>query len=216
MNNRKFYWVMIGMVVLLVVGIFGVAILGNRLLKDESKKLVDLKLQGYLLDEQQQALIRANNDIETYSELEEIAKTVVPQDKDQAKAVTEITKIASDNGIKLASITFPASSLGEKPSKPAATPDDSDKNNDTATPAPSKPSITQVEPVNGISGVYTMQITIQQDRSSPITYDSFIRFLSQLEKNRRTAHVSTVNIEPQANNRNMLIFTITVNVYIKP
>jgi len=36
----------------------------------------------------------------------------VPQDKNQAEAVREIVNLAAANGVTLASITFPTSSLG--------------------------------------------------------------------------------------------------------
>lgn len=196
-----------------VVGLLGVltivaVVVGNQILQQKSKKLADLKLNSRVLDEQQSSLKRAKKDIETYTSLEQIAKAVVPQDKDQAEAVREIVKIAGDNGIKLASITFPASTLGQVVPKAVPT--------DDTTPKVKTPPITQVQTVEGIPGVFTLQIIIQQDTSAPITYDKFIGFLTNLEQNRRTAQVSTVSVTPNPQDHSKLTFNLTLNAYIKP
>lgn len=219
MNTRKVFWVVAAAVIVLALGVFGAAYQADKLLKHESDKLVNLKLQGKLLDEEQSALVQANKDIENYSELESIAKTVVPQDKDQARTVREISKIASDNGIKLGSITFPTSTLGNLPAAPTtpSTTGTSDSSNASSqAQAQATPTVTQVKPVTGIPGVYTMEITIQSDSNNPTTYANFVNFLKQLERNRRTAHVTTVTVEPHSENRQLIDFTLLVNVYLKP
>lgn len=201
---------MIGIVALLALANLGAVFVGTQFLQSRSKKLADLKLDSSVLDEQQSSLNRAKKDIETYAELEQIAKAVVPQDKDQAAAVREIVKIAEANGIKLASISFPASTLGQTPPKAAPV------EGETATPAPKTSPVTQVQPVEGIPGVYALPINIQQDTTSPITYSEFISFLSGLEQNRRTSQVSNVTVQPNAQDRRLLTFSMTVNAYIKP
>lgn len=213
MNSKRVFFVMLGVVILIGLLIIGGTVYGNILLKQESKKLVDLKLQNRLLDEQQTSLIQANKDIEKYSELETTAKAIVPQDKDQAKAVRELVIIAEESGIKLNSISFPSSSLGQVQTvAPAANAD----NGETKAATPAAPPITQVKPVEGITGVYLMEINIQQDATVPVTYAQFIAFLERLEQNRRTAQVSNISITPDAQNRNLVAFNLTVNLYIKP
>lgn len=211
MNAKRIYFIMIGVVVLLGLANIGAVFAGNQILKSRSQKLAVLKLDNSVLDEQQNSLTQAKKDIETYSDLEKIAKAVVPQDKDQAAAVREIVKIAADNGIKLASISFAASTLGQPTPRPAAT-------TDGTTPTTPKPTttITQVQPVDGIPGVYTLQINIQQDTTSPIVYSKFISFLSALEQNRRTSQVSSVTVTPNTQDRTKLTFSLAVNAYIKP
>ncbi len=135
---------------------------------------------------------------------------MVPQDKDQAEAVRELVKIAADNGVKLASISFPASTLGTIAPKAVVTEENKD------TPKVTTPPLTQVQPVEGIPGVYTLQINIQQDTTSPITYDKFIGFLSSLEQNRRTSQVTNVTVCLNTQDRTKLTFSLTGNAYIKP
>ncbi len=208
MTAKRFYFVMLGVVSLLGIGVFASAYFGNSLLQTQSRKLVALKLDSRVSDEQQVSLLQAKKDITKYADLEKEAKVIVPQDKDQAEAVREIVKIASSSGIKLGAINFPSSNLGQSvlPTSPS-------------TPSATKslaPPVTQVQPVQGIPGVYFMQISIQSDTNAQISYNSLINFLSRLEQNRRTAQVAGVTITPDKLNPNVLSFSLIVNVYIKP
>jgi hypothetical protein len=98
----------------------------------------------------------------------------------------------------LSSITFPTSTLG------------------SISAGASNPNLTQLLPVAGISGVYELQITITQDSSSRIPYSQFITFLSKLEQNRRTAQVSSITVQPDAQHPNNVAFTLIINEFIKP
>lgn len=207
MNSKRAYLVTMGVLVLLCIGLFATTIYSVKMLTKESDKLVETKLENKLLDEQQTALVSANKLAERYASLDKISQSIVPQDKDQAKAVREIVKIADETGVKLGVISFPASTLGAiKPKVVTETPSTS-----TATPKE-----TQVKPVTGIPGVYVMEITISQDPSRPVSYAKFIDFMERLENNRRTAQVSNVTIQPFAQDRNKLSFSMIVNAYIKP
>src|SRR3989344_2351984 len=112
MNSKRFYFFMAGVASLLVASVIVSAVIGNNLLQKKSEELVSLKLDSKVLDEQRLSLAQAKQDIEKYSDLEDEAKAIVPQDKDQAEAVREIVKIASDSGVDLSAITFSASTLG--------------------------------------------------------------------------------------------------------
>jgi type II secretory pathway pseudopilin PulG len=212
MTSKRTNYVVMALVALL--GVFAIYSLfwANQTLGKKSAKLVNLRLENELAENQQTSLALTNKNIGEYKDLEKIAKAVVPQDKDQAQTVREIVKIASDSGITLSSISFPASTLGQTP--PKTTPEAGETGstqNQTAAPP-----VTQVKPVQGISGVYVMEITVQQDQSKPITYNQLIGFLSRLENNRRTAQVSGVTVQPNPGDRSKLSFKLTVNAYIKP
>lgn len=214
MNSKKVFFAMIGLLVLLSgLGIAGMYF-GNSMLQKESGKLVQLKLENQLLDEQQTALTRANQDIETYAELESIAKAIVPQDKDQARAVREIVKIAQETGVVLQTISFPTSTLGQE--KPKAAPATPAEDAAPAPAAPAAPAITQVKPVEGIPGVFSLEVSLQSNAANPSSYNNFLEFLARLEQNRRTAQVGTINIQPDKADRNLLTFNLTVSLYIKP
>lgn len=206
---------LMAMVVLGLLGVLSIYSLvwANKTLGNKSNQLVNLRLENELAESQQTSLSVTNKNIGTYTDLEKIAKAVVPQDKDQAQTVREIVKIAGESGITLGSISFPASTLGQAAPKPTTDAGDS------TTPAQTKtatPPVTQVKPVEGIAGVYVMEITVQQDQAKPITYNQLIDFLKRLENNRRTAQVNGVTVQPNPGDRSKLSFTLTINAYIKP
>jgi hypothetical protein len=211
MNAKRVFWLMSGLVILLGGLTIGGVVLGNIVLQKQANKLFELKLQNKVLDEQQVALLRANKDVQKYAELEQIAKTIVPQDKDQAKAVRQIVNIAAASGISLKSISFPTSTLGQAvvvtPTQTGAT---------TPKAVANSSNLTQVKPVEGMVGVYSMEITVTSDDTKPVSYRSFLDFLTRLEQNRRTAQVGTISIQPNTKAPDSLSFNITVNVYIKP
>jgi hypothetical protein len=197
---KQLYYMLVTLVVVLCIGFIGVAYGTNKILGSQATKLSKLKADSEVMQNLQSSLGKNKQDIKKYSELNTIAKTIVPQDKDQAEAVREIVNLAAQSGIsKLSSITFPSSTLG------------------TLTPGASRnPNLTQLQPVKGLSGVYELQIIITQDSSARVPYSQFLNFLSKLEQNRRTAEVTGINVQPDAQHPNNVAFTLTISEFIKP
>lgn len=211
MSTKRVYFVMLGLVGILFLAVLGGTYEVNTLLEAKAKKLVDLKLQSQVVASQQTGLQKAKKQVAQYSSFETTAKSIVPQDKDQAEAVREIAKLATDSGIKrLSSVTFPLSTLGGV-------------TNTTGVAAPSatgstkKNALTQLLPVKGgSSGLYSLQITIQQTTEAAIPYNQFLTFLDKLEQNRRTAQVTGIILQPDALHPDTVAFTLTINEFIKP
>lgn len=210
MSAKRLHFILLGVVSLLFVGLIAGAYGMNSLLGQRANKLTSLKAKNLALEQEKVGLAKAKQGIEKYSDLEKITKEIVPEDKSQAEAVREIVKIASANNISLASITFPASTLGGQAgsSVPSTT--------GPSSPSSSKKSLSQLQQVKNIPGVYQLQIVVTGDTNKPVQYNKFIAFLSALENNRRTAQVSTITITPDPNNKNNLTFNLTLNEYIKP
>jgi hypothetical protein len=208
---------MIGIVVLLSLASVGSLVAGNMYLEKQAKKLNELKVEDELLEEQQTALTQANKDIAKYTELEKISKSVVPQDKDQAKAVLEIIQIAKESKISIRSITFPTSNLG---SKAAPQSNSNSSSGDTKTSTPATSPISQAKPVEGIPGVYSLEMSIvpESDDAHPISYYQFLDFLNRLENNRRTAQVTQIKVSPRSSDKQspFVTFTLTINIFVKP
>jgi hypothetical protein len=198
MNSKKLHFVLVALLVLLGIGLVVSAREANALLGSRSNTLAGLKASNQATTAQKAQLTKDKQDIASYTELNKIAKSVVPQDKDQAEAVRQIVKLASQSGIsQLSSISFPASTLGGAKLK---------------TPN----GLTQVTPVKGIPGVYDLQITITQSSSAEVSYNSFTSFLRKLEQNRRTAQVTSISVEPDQKSANMVAFTLVIDEFIKP
>ena len=211
MTSKRFYFVMIVINVLVVASILATAYLGNTMLKKQSTKLQAAKTANRIVDAQQTSLNQAKKDIEKYKDLNEIVKSIVPQDKDQAQTIREITKIASESGVSLKNVTFQSSTLGQIIAPKASTTDTSSASK-TATP-PS--TLTQVKPIDGIKDVFALEIVISNPETQPISYTDFINFLQKLETNRRTANVDKILVKPTENGK-AVSFTLTLNAYVKP
>jgi hypothetical protein len=193
MNAKRLYFLLVAGIGFSLVVLFGGLYGADALLQKQSKELTAVKTRTTVLDQKQTQLTKAKADIIKYQTLGDIAKNIVPQDKDQAQTVREIVTIANNTGIKLGGITFPASTLGG-----------------------TKAGISQLLPVKDIAGVYSLDITVQSDPLSPVSYTKFISFLDALEHNRRTALVKGVSIQPDAINTSSLTFTLNISEYVKP
>ncbi|MDB5166392.1 MAG: hypothetical protein JWM37_464 [Candidatus Saccharibacteria bacterium] len=198
MNSKKLFFGLTSLLIILVVGILFGARQAVVLLQSRSQELASLKANSQATTAKQAQLTKDKKDLRDYADLNIIAQTVVPQDKDQAQAVREIVDLARQNGIgKLSSITFAASTLGGQ------------------TPSTQR-GLTQVTPVKGMTGVFTLPITVTQAPTDAVPYGNFMAFLSALEKNRRTAQVASITIQPNAKNLNQVAFTLVINEYVKP
>jgi type II secretory pathway component PulM len=220
MSNKKAYYVMLAGIATTFVLAGLIVYFGLGKLSEKSEEISELKTNAMILEEQQVSLARANQELNRFEELDAIARAVVPQDKDQARTVREIVKIGNDNGIAFSSITFQNSDLGSKPATPPPppTPEATEGEaeaevDDDAPPPPPPVNITQAQPVEGIPGVFEMEINITSDVANPVKYSDLIRFLEQLEQNRRTARVSSISITPVEGGIN---FSLSLGVFIRP
>ncbi|MGI9027736.1 MAG: hypothetical protein ACR2FM_02745 [Candidatus Saccharimonadales bacterium] len=212
MTAKKYFYGLVALLVLLIGMIIAGTVGGNAILQTESKKVQDLKLESATIEAQSRALIQAKADVARYSDLDVIARSVVPQDKDQAKTVLEIVKIAKENNIPIKSISFETSTLGAPvPKAPVVAP--TEGNESAAPAAPKKPVDSQLKAVDGIAGVFTLPIQVDSD--GEVSYQNFLKFLESLEKNRRTAHVDGINVQPN-NTGTALNFNLTLNAYVRP
>ncbi len=198
---------------------------GLSVLSAKSQKLVELKQKIKIADAQSSSLAAAKKQVAQYAYFNDIAKTVLPSDKDQAQAVLDIFSLANDSGIAIASITFPASTLGTKVAPPAS-------NNTTAAPAsnnaataPAASAISQAQAVEGIAGLYSLTLTISPQTgpgvpdAKKVTYSKLLDFLGRIEHDRRTAQITQVNIQPQNTDSGpsqFVNFTMPINIFIKP
>lgn len=211
---------------LLLPGLLGISLVvfvlilfsGLSMLEEKSKKLSTLKLQSRVANDQLASLAAAKKDVAQYAYFKTVAKTVLPNDKDQAQAVLDIFQLASESGISIQSITFPTSTLGlaiPTTGQAAA----------SAVGAPSSSVLSQAKPVAGINGLYSIELAIAPesgDKVPPdkqVTYPKMLDFLNRLEHNRRTAQITQVRIQPQGTNAApspYINFSLSVNIFIKP
>lgn len=202
---------MVGAISLTFMSIVGAIIFGNKILINQSAHLVDEKANNAILEDQETLLAKAKQNIEKYKNLEEITQTIVPRDKDQARATREIVAMAQESGFNIKTITFPSSNLGTKAPQPQPSADTKPQ-----TPQETPNPISQAKPVKDINGVYSLELNIAPQGT--VNYYQFISFLSKLEKNRRTAQVTSIKIDPKSSSRlnPQLNFSLTLNIFLKP
>ncbi len=201
MSSRRLFMILVAVLVLVNGGGVALLVMGNKYLDKQNTKLTELKVEADTLDVVQRSLIKAKKDIDKYKDLATVVESVVPQEKDQAKTVREIVKLAAESGVNISGISFPSSSLGNAKSGPGA-----------ATSATAG-TTTQTQKVEGISNVERLEISVTSGKAIP--FQNFISFLQKLEQNRRTAQVSTTSITPVDATSTDVQFTLVLNVYIK-
>lgn len=213
MSAKRLHYTLISTICVLSISLVVATININKLFTTRANNLTQLKAKDAALEREKVTLKKTAKDTQTYTDLQKITQSVVPEDKSQAQAVREIVNIANQNGIVLSAITFPASTLGGTTSGAAATSQSSAKSSATNN---KNTKLSQLVPVKNIPGVYQLPITVESDPEAPVRYDKFINFLGALERNRRTAQVSSITLSPSKENRNFLSFTLTLNNYIRP
>ena len=122
---------------------------------------------------------------------------ILPKSKDQAQAVSELYKIGDETGIKIASVQFPSSALGQK-------------NTSSGT-------ITQSKTVDGMPGVVGVEVSIQLKPASgaSISYDNMISFLQKVELNRRSMQVKQITVYADVVNGGVT-FDMIIMMFVKP
>lgn len=197
--KRVFFAVIIG-----VVALIGITGLGFYLVSQQlSKRAVNLSKLKADIDAVDVRIEDAQNALSQYEELrfiDEIANDVLPPDKVQSNLVSELYVLSSSAGVTIRAISFEA---------PGGT-----QVND--------PSLTQTKALEGVNGVFVLPASIAYETSS---YNNFLRFLGNLEENRRKLQVSRLNISPVTENipggGNATRITgyqgqIELNVYVRP
>jgi hypothetical protein len=167
-------------------------------------------------------LSKAKKDVDKYKYFNQVAVTVIPNDKNQAQAVSDIFQIASQSGLLLENVTFPSSTLGLK----LAIPPTSTSTTPQSTVSSDKQKLlSQAKPVAGIAGLYSIELTITPQTGSAVpnnlqvTYPKLLDFLNRIERNRRTAQITQVSIQPLGNTTSpsqFINFTLSINIFIKP
>lgn len=209
MNSAKrLHYILIGLVALLFIGLMGGGYAANKALSAEANKLVNLKAKDQAMVQQKASFTKAKQELTEQTALYKITRQIVPEDKSQAEAVRQIVKIADANSVSLSAITFPASTLGTGPAGTTKAP--------AAAPASGSKSLSQLTPVKNIPGVYLLPITVQGDSKRPVSYNNFLKFLNDLEHNRRTSQVDSITLTPSPQDPRFLTFTLIINEYIKP
>jgi Tfp pilus assembly protein PilO len=192
MTAKKFFYIMIGFILLSVVGLGGSFVWGDKLLKTKAISISDLLADKDVQQDKKIALEKAKNSAGDQEKIKELLSTLVPEKKEQESLIVDIIYTATDKaGILPSQINNFAFSGG-------AQPDD----------------LSGTEKSKDISGVYTYPFTLQlQD----VGYTTLLTFLSLIETNDRIVQVSDIQITPNKTSAGSLSsVSLSMKAYIKP
>jgi len=221
-NSKSIRIMLLAAIALAVVGFIATLVVGMSLLKSKSNSMVDLKVKSQTADTQLTNLEKAKKQVQKYAYFKDVAKTVIPADKNQAEDIIEINQLASEAGISIQSITFPISTLGLTTTTTSTTTTTTDATSSNSA----KSAISQAKPVTGIPGLYSLELTITPESMSTapadkqLTYAKMLDFLDRIENNRHTAQITEVDITPSGIGNSVLgsgfTFVLKINIFIKP
>ena len=218
-NAKRLSIVLTILLAVQATGAIALTYFANNWLTNKSESLVNIKLDTVALEEQQKVNLQAAKDLEIYETTRILLEKIVPKSKDQAKTISELQEIASDIGVTIRSMTFPASELGNSGSSATVV------GTTPSAAAANTNVVTQAEPVDNIPGLLGIEVSLSQiDRLSGssgdgMTYNQLINFLEAIEKNRRTMQIKTLQILPLKSSTGEVSgysATLTMNIFVKP
>ena len=197
MNAKKTYFLLLGLLLASIVGAIAAIFIGNMIMQKSSDNLVKAKLDSIGADTEEQTYLQARKNLERYSTLNETISQVLPKSKDQAQAVKALYQIGDETGIIVSNIQFPTSTLGQK---------------STAVG-----SVTQAKAVTGMPGVQGIDISIELLPASgkSISYANMIKFLQDVELNRRNMQIKQISVNADVINSGVT-FKLTLTIFVKP
>lgn len=206
MNAKKLYYTMIGLLFVFIVAAGAMIYFGTGFMKKSSESLVNAKLDNFSADEQEISFVKAKKDLEKYKDLGAIVEKILPKDKDQARAVSELYKMGAETKVTIDKIQFPSSTLGQK----VATATGSQTTPSTTTPVAT--GVTQAKAVEGLKSVMGIDIEVASGKN--LQYADMIKFLQKIESNRRSMQVKKIIVRPDLE-KNVLSFDVTVTIFVK-
>ena len=203
MNAKKFYYTMIGLLCVFIVAAGAMIYFGTSFMKKSSEALVNAKLDSFAADEQENSFVQAKKDLEKYKDLSVLVEKILPKDKDQARAVSELYKMGAETKVTIDKIQFPSSTLGQKTTASSSS---------TQTTPSTTAVVTQAKAVEGLKSVLGIDIEVSSGKN--LQYDDMIRFLQKIESNRRSMQVKKIVVRPDLE-KNVLSFDVTITIFVK-
>jgi hypothetical protein len=223
MTAKKLFKVLLGALLAVVAGSILMVWQAKNWLTGRSAVIITSKLDVAELESTYNQGLRARTELLTYNTLLSSVDDILPEDKDQVNALSQIIKISDEVGITINTISFPSSELGSaKPVAPKAVETTNDKPSEAPAVATPTQAITQAKPVDGLPGIYALQVRLdgitQKGSVNGPTYDQVLSLLRAVERNQRTLQITSLGITPVKDSSGSTTYqvAITLNLFIKP
>lgn len=219
MTPKRIYYLLLGVLVLLIIGVGASLYFTNQLMQNKASELRQADLDNQVADKKLKLLQNAKKELTDNANIQKAIDEALPKTKNQADVVAQLYSMAADSNIKISSITFPASTLGEKKAAPSSSTDskpDTSTNNSPSSATTGTSGATQTKPVSGITGVSSVDValTFAPTSGESISYSDMLKFLSLVEQNRRTMLINTLQISPDVKNGGVN-FSINLKLFVK-
>ena len=191
MTAKKFFFVLIGMLVLALLAIFGAFYWGNNQLEAEASDISTLIADRDIQQEKIIRLQQAKQDTTELESIETLLDRLLPPTKEQEQLVADVIFTATaEAGIPFSQVTSFSFSGSNEP-------------NDLSGTTASKDN----------PGVFEYPFTLQIEE---ITYDTLLQLLREIETNGRIVQVDNIQIAPDAQNPNILSVSLSTKAYVRP
>ncbi len=190
MRQKRAFYVMLAVLGATVLAGCAGFYFGSRMLRNRASTIADLKADQQIVDQQVDVYEETKHKVGQLGFVDTLAAEVLPAEKAQASAVGQLKLFATESGTAIQNLSFTGST-------------------DTKNPA-----LSQTSAVEGLTGVRSFQISLTL--RSGVEYKQFILFLKRIETNRRRMQVTSLNITPDALNRNKLSSaTLAIDIYLR-
>lgn len=192
MKPKRFFFVMVGVMVLAIVaGAFGFT-WGDKQLKKHSSTIADLTAERDAEQKKLEDLQRLSNTPIDRVEVQALVDAILPSDKQQQNLIANIISTAT------AEAGIPASRISNISFSGSGAPDD----------------LSGATQFKEVSGVYFYPFTLSINN---ISYDTLLRLFGELEKNKRIIQADQVQISPnKAVPGQLSSVTLSLKTFIKP
>lgn len=190
MTSKKMYYVLLGLLAVSIIAGFTGMYFTDKYLASQADLVADRRADDEVLSQKLFSAQTTRDNLEDLAFVDELAKEVLPDAKNQSEVILLISKIAKESGISTDSFNF-ASTEGNPGDK------------------------SQTVELEGTTGVLVLPI----NTSFRSTYNELIKFLEKTELNKRKMQISDISISPrlddEGNPTDQLDVLLTINAYVK-
>jgi Tfp pilus assembly protein PilO len=187
LNAKLLFWVLIAVNILLIGATLVVFTQASSAGQNKSQKISQFKAESQANDQLLSYYKVLQGTLNNNQDLANIVEKILPADKDQSAALTELDKFAKSNGVTMQQISF--------------------------SPGTNKGTGKTLTSPSGVKGVSVITVALS---CTTTPYENFLNFLKTIETTQRRMQVTSLNITPNSTNPGLLDrVDMTVDIYLK-
>lgn len=194
MTTKKAHYLIVASVITLVLLLFATLYFGISVMKKESQKIIDAKL-NIAKAQKTESIYSSNKDL--YLKNQDLALKIndfIPTEKEQDLIVAQLNSFANQSQLTISTISFPNSTL------------------DPNSKQKVKTDISQATPVKGLNGVYEIPIvvTVADTSSETVNTDNLLKLLDLIESSPRNMRITSISYDAESNE-----IQLNITIFVK-